>query len=95
MKMICNEETIMELVREKEFVNQYHYDARNLKWAGKSAICIECIKDISSVPQKERYGVIIQTTFELQKFEDILRELQKERPGEYRVERTICLATSQ
>ena len=66
-----------------------------LKWAGKSAICIECIKDISSVPQKERYGVIIQTTFELQKFEDILRELQKERPGEYRVERTICLATSQ
>ena len=25
-----------------------------LKWAGKSAICIECIKDISSVPQKER-----------------------------------------
>ena len=66
-----------------------------LKWAGKSAICIECIKDISSVPQKERYGVIIQTTFELQKFEDILRELQKERLGEYRVERTICLATSQ
>ncbi|MBM7643099.1 DUF1149 family protein [Streptococcus loxodontisalivarius] len=22
----------MELVREKEFVNQYHYDARNLEW---------------------------------------------------------------
>ena len=66
-----------------------------LKWAGKSAICIECIEDISCVPQKERYGVIIQTTFELQKFEDILQELQKQRPGEYRVERTICLATSQ
>ena len=66
-----------------------------LKWAGKSAICIECIEDISCVPQKERYGVIIQTTFELQKFEDILQELQKQRLGEYRVERTICLATSQ
>lgn len=25
----------MELVREKEFVNQYHYDARNLKWEEK------------------------------------------------------------
>lgn len=22
----------MQLVREKEFVNQYHYDARNLEW---------------------------------------------------------------
>ena len=66
-----------------------------LKWAGKNAICIECIKDISTVPQQERYGVIIQTTFELQKFEDILKELKKQRPGEYRVERTICLATAQ
>ena len=66
-----------------------------LKWAGKSAICVEYIKDISNVPQKERYGVIIQTTFELQKFNDILQALQKQRPGEYRVERTICLATSQ
>lgn len=66
-----------------------------LKWAGKSAICVEYIKDISNVPQKERYGVIIQTTFELQKFNDILQALQEQRPGEYRVERTICLATSQ
>lgn len=66
-----------------------------LKWAGETAICIESIRDISEVPQQERYGVIIQTTFELQKFEKILAALQKERPGEYRVERTICLATSQ
>lgn len=66
-----------------------------LKWAGKNAICVECIEDISDVPQKERYGVIIQTTFELQKFNDILKALQEQRPGEYRVERTICLATAQ
>ena len=66
-----------------------------LKWAGKNAICVECIEDISCIPQQERYGVVIQTTFELQKFEDILAEMQKQRPGEYRVERTICLATSQ
>ena len=26
----------MELVREKEFVNQYHYDARNLEWEKKN-----------------------------------------------------------
>ncbi len=66
-----------------------------LKWAGENAICVEYIKDISDIPQRERYGVIIQTTFELQKFEAILQEMQKQRPGEYRVERTICLATSQ
>lgn len=66
-----------------------------LKWAGKNAIVIECIKDISDIPQKEKYAVIIQTTFELEKFEKILSAVQKARPGEYKVERTICLATSQ
>ncbi len=66
-----------------------------LKWAGENAICVECIEDISDVPQKDKYAVIIQTTFELQKFEEILAQLKKERTGEYRVERTICLATSQ
>ncbi len=66
-----------------------------LKWAGEKAVCVEYIKDISDVPQQERYGVIIQTTFELQKFEDILQAMKQQRPGEYRVERTICLATAQ
>lgn len=66
-----------------------------LKWAGKNAIVIECIRDISDIPQKEKYAVIIQTTFELEKFEAILSEIQKQRTGEYRVEKTICLATSQ
>ena len=66
-----------------------------LKWAGKNAIVVEYIEDISSIPQKERYGVIIQTTFELQKFEKILAAMRLQRPGEYRIERTICTATSQ
>ena len=66
-----------------------------LKWAGENAICVEYIEDVSNVPQKERYGVIIQTTFELKKFEAILQALQKQRPGEYRVDKTICMATSQ
>ena len=38
---------------------------------------------------------MIQTTFELAKFEEILAALQKERSGEYKIEKTICLATSQ
>ncbi len=66
-----------------------------LKWAGKTAICVEYIEDITDIPRKDKYAVIIQTTFELQKFEEILAALQKERPGEYRVERTICTATAE
>ena len=66
-----------------------------LKWAGKNGIVVEYIEDISNIPKVDRYGVIIQTTFELSKFEKILAAMKEQRPGEYRVERTICLATSQ
>ena len=73
-----------------------HPEVKSIKkWAGENAIVVEYLKDISEVPQKDKYAVIIQTTFELQKFEEILAALQKEREGEYKVERTICLATSQ
>ena len=66
-----------------------------VQWAGKHAIVIECIKDIGNVPLVDKYGVLIQTTFELAKFEKILMALQSQRPGEYKIEKTICLATSQ
>jgi 4-hydroxy-3-methylbut-2-enyl diphosphate reductase len=73
-----------------------HPEVKSIKkWAGENAIVVEYLKDISNIPQKDKYAVIIQTTFELQKFEEILAAMQKERVGEYRVERTICLATSQ
>lgn len=65
-----------------------------LKHAGKNTVCVEYIEDISNIPLHSKYAVIIQTTFELQKFEKILTVMQQERPGEYRVERTICLATA-
>ena len=64
-----------------------------LAFAGKNAIIIERKEDIGEVPLVSKYCVIIQTTFELAKFEEILQALQAARPGEYRVERTICLAT--
>ena len=66
-----------------------------LAFAGKNAIIIERKEDIGEVPFVSKYCVIIQTTFELAKFEEILQALQAARPGEYRVERTICLATRQ
>ena len=66
-----------------------------LAFAGNNAIIIERKEDIGEVPFVSKYCVIIQTTFELAKFEEILQALQAARPGEYRVERTICLATRQ
>ena len=73
-----------------------HPEVKSIKkWAGENAIVVEYLEDISNIPQKDKYAVIIQTTFELQKFEEILAAMQKGRMGEYRVERTICLATSQ
>ena len=65
-----------------------------LEWAGENGIVVEYISDVKNVPKMNKYAVIIQTTFELAKFEAILEELQKTHPGVYRVERTICLATS-
>ena len=66
-----------------------------LAFAGKNAIILERKEDIGEVPFVSKYCVIIQTTFELAKFEEILQALQAARPGEYRVERTICLATKE
>ena len=66
-----------------------------MAFAGKNGIIIECKRDIGEVPFVPKYCVIIQTTFELAKFEEILAALQSARPGEYRVERTICLATKE
>lgn len=61
-----------------------------VQWAGKHAIVIECIKDIGNVPLADKYGVLIQTTFELAKFEEILAALQKERSGEYKIEKLFA-----
>ena len=55
-----------------------HPEVKSIKkWAGENAIVVEYLKDISNIPQKDKYAVIIQTTFELQKFEEILAFLQK------------------
>lgn len=61
----------------------------------KNAIIVEYNKDIAGIPVADKYGVTIQTTFELAKFEELLAGIQKERPGEYKIEKTICTATSE
>lgn len=64
-------------------------------WAGKCAIIIECKNDIDNLPQAGKYGILSQTTFEQVKFEELFKEIQKKCTGEFKVEKTICLATSQ
>ena len=64
-------------------------------WAGKHAIIVEYNKDIAGIPVADKYGVTIQTTFELARFEKLLAAIKEARPGEYKVEKTICNATSE
>lgn len=66
-----------------------------LAWAGANAIVIESLDEAKNIPIAEKYGVVVQTTFELEKFEAILAALKETHDGEYKIDRTICNATSQ
>ena len=65
-----------------------------LAWAGPQGCIVETIADIKNVPFADKYGVVVQTTFEVEKFEEMIKLLQRDRSGEYKVEKTICDATS-
>lgn len=66
-----------------------------LAFCKKNGIILECKDDIGEVPSAHKYCVLSQTTLEGAKFDEMLQALQQARPGEYRVEKSICLATSQ
>lgn len=38
----------MEVIREQEFVNQYHYDARNLEWEEENGTPKQILKLLSN-----------------------------------------------
>ena len=90
VRQLANEGYLPIIIGEKK-----HPEVQSiLAWAGNQGCVIESIDDIKDVPYAENYGVVVQTTFELEKFEKILEELQSNRKGQYKVERTICNATS-
>lgn len=66
-----------------------------LAFCGNNGMILECKDDIGKVPPNGKYCVISQTTLELAKFEEMLGVLRQSRPGTYRVEKSICLATSE
>lgn len=90
-KKLSDEGYFVIIIGEKN-----HPEVKSISaWAGKNAIIVEYNKDIAGIPVADKYGVTIQTTFELAKFEELLAGIQKERPGEYKIEKTICTATSE
>jgi 4-hydroxy-3-methylbut-2-enyl diphosphate reductase len=73
-----------------------HPEVKSIKaWAGENSCIIESINDILFVPKNKKYGIIVQTTFELTKFNHLLKELQSKVKGEYVINKTICNATSE
>lgn len=65
------------------------------KWAGASAYILQSEEDITAIPHAAKYGVVSQTTMEADRFTSLLSKLQQARPGDYKIEKTICMATSE
>lgn len=90
-KKLADEGYFVIIIGEKN-----HPEVKSISaWAGKHAIIVEYNKDIAGIPVADKYGVTIQTTFELARFEELLAAIKKARPGEYKVEKTICNATGE
>ena len=90
-KKLADEGYFVIIIGEKN-----HPEVKSISaWAGKHAIIVEYNKDIAGIPVADKYGVTIQTTFELARFEELLAAIKEARHGEYKVEKTICNATSE
>ncbi len=65
-----------------------------LAWAGDSARVVETAAEILALPHIPRLGVVVQTTFSRQLFDELIVLLQS-KTDDIQVERTICTATDQ
>ena len=94
------QKTAAELAKEGRFViiigEKRHPEVQSIKaWAGVDSCIVETPRDLESLPVKDMYGVVSQTTFEAEKFNLLLRMAQEQCPGDYKVVRTICTATAE
>jgi small subunit ribosomal protein S1 len=94
------QKTAAELAQEGRFViiigEKRHPEVQSIRaWAGKDSVVIENEDDLESLPDRDKFGVVSQTTFEAEKFNLLLRMSQERRPGDYKVSRTICTATAE
>lgn len=71
-----------------------HVEVRGLTEDFPEAVVIEVASDIRNLPQRERYGVISQTTQPIDHVRGLVAEIQKEHPNcEVRFVDTVCRPT--
>jgi len=63
-------------------------------WCGNSAVIFDKPEDIKKITGDSEKCVLVQTTFDVEKFEEIIELLKKEYPG-IEVHNTICASTSE
>ncbi|HIU64730.1 MAG TPA: 4-hydroxy-3-methylbut-2-enyl diphosphate reductase, partial [Candidatus Avacidaminococcus intestinavium] len=85
----ANNDYLPIIIGEKE-----HPEVKSIKaWGGATAFVVESEADFSQIPFVKKYGVVAQTTFNKDRFKDLLQKIQTAKPGNYEVNLTICSAT--
>lgn len=64
-----------------------------LAWGGPQALVLESKEEIGLIPAAPVYGIVVQTTFEIEKFYDIYHSLQQKLSGQLILCESICTAT--
>ena len=89
-KELAEEGRFVVIVGEKE-----HPEVHSIvQWAGGNVAVIETVAEAASVPNASRLGIISQTTFSGERFQEIVSALL-DKSRDIRVMRTICTATDQ
>lgn len=89
-KELAEEGRFVVIVGEKE-----HPEVHSIvQWAGGNVAVIETVAEAVSLPNASRLGIISQTTFSGERFQEIVSALL-DKSRDIRVMRTICTATDQ
>ncbi len=89
-KELAEEGRFVVIVGEKE-----HPEVHSIvQWAGGNVAVIETVAEAASLPNASRLGIISQTTFSGERFQEIVSAML-DKSRDIRVMRTICTATDQ
>lgn len=72
---------------------KHHPEVKSIvEWSDNTARVVQTVKEAEQLPFSERLGVVVQTTFAIGVFQDIIAVL-KTKCTEIKIEKTICNAT--
>ncbi|MBP2653547.1 MAG: 4-hydroxy-3-methylbut-2-enyl diphosphate reductase [Firmicutes bacterium] len=75
--------------------NRDHPEVRSIAaWTGDTAVVVETISEAKAVGEVPRLGIVAQTTFPPERFDDIVQVL-KTKSQNVNIQKTICIATEQ